>query len=233
MTTSWIAGAIRAFAAYSAGFTYSACADAAPGPALGTCIPFVDPSLRACDAPLCWCPCAAAPLLDAIAERAADASTAYVSLFDLASAGHVIIAPSGEELVMLRDSSGAVTLRCRGCPLTKSAARLTLTNSLSDPDAHAKAVSSLADLLLRPMNTTDCTRIRLLLRDGLIALDGKCLGASYRDIAIVIYGLERVQEEWVGASRWMKDRICRAHAKGEALRDGGYLDLLWPGCRIG
>lgn len=134
---------------------------------------------------------------------------------------------------MLRDSRGAVTLRCRGCPLAKSAAKITLTNSLSAPDAHAKAVSSLANLLLRPRSTADCTRIRLLLRDALIALDGKCLRASYRDIAIVIYGLERVREEWVGASRWMKDRICRAYAKGEELRDGGFRDLLQLGCRSG
>jgi hypothetical protein len=71
-----------------------------------------------------------------------------------------------------------------------------------------------------------------LLRDALIAIDGKCLGASYRDIAIVIYGMERVRAEWVGASRWMKDRVCRAYAKGEELRDGGYLDLLRLGCRL-
>ena len=87
-------------------------------------------------------------------------------------------------------------------------------------------MANLADLLLRPVNDPDCTRTRLFLRDALIAIDGKCLGASYRDIAIIIYGLERVRAEWVGASRWMKDRICRAYAKGKELRDGGYLDLL-------
>ena len=134
--------------------------------------------------------------------------------------------PSGEEFVLLRDTSTAVTLRCLGCPLAKAPVNLTLYNRLSPPDAYAKAVANLADLLLRPVNDPDCTRTRLFLRDALIAIDGKCLGASYRDIAIIIYGLERVRAEWVGASRWMKDRICRAYAKGKELRDGGYLDLL-------
>lgn len=134
--------------------------------------------------------------------------------------------PSGEEFVLLRDTSTAVTLRCQGCPLAKAPVNLTLYNRLSPPDAYAKAVANLADLLLRPVNDPDCTRTRLFLRDALIAIDGKCLGASYRDIAIIIYGLERVRAEWVGASRWMKDRICRAYAKGKELRAGGYLDLL-------
>jgi hypothetical protein len=93
-------------------------------------------------------------------------------------------------------------------------------------------VASLANILLRPAYRPDRTRTRLLLRDALIALDGKCLGASYRDIAIIIYGLERVMAEWVGASRWMKDHVCRAYAKGVELRDGGYLDLLRQECRL-
>lgn len=127
---------------------------------------------------------------------------------------------------MLRDSTAAVTLRCKGCPLARTPVDLTLVNRLSSPDTYAKSVASLASLLLRPTSDADCTRTRLLLRDALIALDGKCLGASYRDIAIVIYGPERVLAEWISTSRWMKDRVCRAYAKGKELRDGGYLELL-------
>lgn len=138
----------------------------------------------------------------------------------------------GEEFVILRDSTAAVTLTCRGCPLGRFPANFTLINKLSDPDGHAETMCSLADLLLRPKNAAKFTRTRVLLRDALIALDGKCLGASYREIAIVIYGVERVRAEWIGASRWMKDRICRAHAKGEELRDGGYLELLQLGYRF-
>jgi hypothetical protein len=170
--------------------------------------------------------------LDAIVEPAADPMAADLSLAALVSVEYMVRGPTGEEFVLLRDSNAAVTLRCKGGPLARAPVNLTLQNRLSAPDAYAKVVASLADLLLRPANDPDCTRTRLLLRDALIAIDGKCLGASYRDIAIIIYGLERVLAEWVGASRWMKERISRVYAKGEELRDGGYLDLLRLGCRL-
>jgi len=126
-----------------------------------------------------------------------------------------------------------VTLRCRGCSLAKAPANLTLVSELSAPDDYIQAVASLADLLLRPAIEPEYSRTRLIFRDALIALDGKCLGASYREIATIIYGQKRVLADWVGTSRWMKDRIRRAHAKGEELRDGGFRDLLKLGCRSG
>lgn len=160
------------------------------------------------------------------------ASVADLSLADLASAGHIVRGPNGEQFVILRDSTAAVTLKCDGCPLANAPVNLTLRNRLSAPDQYANAVASLAKLLLRPANNAEDTRTRRLLRDALIALDGKCVGASYREIAVVIYGPERVLSEWVGASRWMKDRISRAHAKGEELRDGGFRGLLELRCRF-
>jgi hypothetical protein len=45
-------------------------------------------------------------------------------------------------------------------------------------------------------------------------------------MAMVIYGEQATQAAWSSASRWMKDRMCRAAAKGEYLRDGGYRNLL-------
>lgn len=126
-----------------------------------------------------------------------------------------------------------MTLRCRGCSLAKTPANLTLVSELSAPDDYSQAVASLADLLLRPAIEPKSSRTRLMFRDALIALDGKCVGASYREIATIIYGQKRVLTDWVGASRWMKDRIRRAHAKGEELRDGGFRDLLKRECRSG
>lgn len=200
-----------------------------PNPMFGICIPFVDPCLSASDAPLCWCSCTAAPLLEAVAVAATSASEADLSLAGLTSAGHVIRDPTGEEFAILRDSTFAVTLRCRGCLLARTSVNLLLQNRLSAPDAHARAVAHLAELLLRPTIDPNSTRTRLLLRDSLIAIDGKCLGASYRDIAIAIYGFERVRAEWVGPSRWMKDHVRRLYARGEELRDGGFRDLLHRG----
>jgi len=47
-----------------------------------------------------------------------------------------------------------------------------------------------------------------------------------RDIAVAIYGQERVCKEWGGESRYMKDQAARSRNKGLAFVEGGYRDLL-------
>jgi hypothetical protein len=64
------------------------------------------------------------------------------------------------------------------------------------------------------------------LHDYLIALDGHLEGRSYRDIAQVLYGADRVAETWSEETRFLKDRVRRAVARGMELMNGGYRDLL-------
>jgi hypothetical protein len=64
------------------------------------------------------------------------------------------------------------------------------------------------------------------LRTCLVALDGSLNSASYRQIARVIYGPERVLEDWTGESRYLKERMRRAVESGRELMDGGYRKLL-------
>lgn len=64
------------------------------------------------------------------------------------------------------------------------------------------------------------------LRHALIALDESMAGKTYRQIAIVIFGEERVSEDWTGASQFLKDRTRRLVARGKELMSGGYRDLL-------
>lgn len=64
------------------------------------------------------------------------------------------------------------------------------------------------------------------LRHALIALDESMAGKTYRQIAIAIFGENRVAEEWGGASQFLKDRTRRLVAKGRELMAGGYRDLL-------
>ena len=62
--------------------------------------------------------------------------------------------------------------------------------------------------------------------DYLIALDGHLAGRSYRDIAEVLYGKERVGSHWTDDTRWMKSKVRRAVERGIALMNGGYRELL-------
>ncbi|MCA6121275.1 DUF2285 domain-containing protein [Bradyrhizobium sp. WSM 1704] len=64
------------------------------------------------------------------------------------------------------------------------------------------------------------------LRHALVALDESLNGKTYRQIAITIFGVKMVADEWLGASQFLKDRTRRLVAKGKELMDGGYRDLL-------
>jgi hypothetical protein len=65
----------------------------------------------------------------------------------------------------------------------------------------------------------------LALRDALIALDGARAGGTYRHIASVLVGEERAAADW-RSNTALKDRVRRALARGQEMRDGGYRALL-------
>ena len=75
-----------------------------------------------------------------------------------------------------------------------------------------------------PEPTLGQTELRL--RECLIALDGHLEGRSYRDIAEVLYGPDRVKEVWTNETRHLKDKVRRAVAAGIDYMNGGYLKLL-------
>jgi hypothetical protein len=60
----------------------------------------------------------------------------------------------------------------------------------------------------------------------LIALDGHLAGRSYRDIAEVLYGADRIGAYWTDDSRGYKSKVRRAVERGITLMSGGYRELL-------
>ena len=72
--------------------------------------------------------------------------------------------------------------------------------------------------------TFEQTELRL--RECLVALDGYLAGRTYRDIAEVLYGPDRVKEVWTNETRHLKDKVRRAVATGVDYMNGGYLKLL-------
>lgn len=188
---------------------------------------FVDPALPAPSSPVCWLTASAVPFLEGIADRTQRGTCPDLIVRNLTSARHLVLGPAGEQLLLLRDANAALTLRLHGSrALVTPVSTSILFRGLPEPDLVATALSILGTLVLRPDHNPHNSRDLLFLRDALIALDGRCLGASHREIAAVIYGWRKVQAVWSSRSRWMKDRMCRALAKGEQLRDGGYRKLL-------
>lgn len=61
-------------------------------------------------------------------------------------------------------------------------------------------------------------RLRMILQ----ALDGSLAGASHRDIAMEIFGPERVAETWRDPRSHLRDSVRRAISRGRMLMTGGY-----------
>ena len=74
-----------------------------------------------------------------------------------------------------------------------------------------------------PPSTNEQTK---RLRQVLQALDGSLAGASNRDIAIALFGPERVEADWTDPGENLRDRVRRAVKRGRDLMNGGYLKFL-------
>lgn len=187
---------------------------------------FVDPGLPARKSPVSWLTAAAVPMLECIADRTPPGACPDLNVRRLASVSHLVFGPAGEQHVLLRDADAALTLRLYGSRASLPVNTSILFRGLPDPQLVANALNILTGLVLQPNYSPRNSRDLLFLRDALVALDGRCLGANHREIAAAIYGWQKVRAAWSSSSRWMKDRMCRALAKGEELRDGGYRKLL-------
>lgn len=69
-------------------------------------------------------------------------------------------------------------------------------------------------------------------RDALVSLDCRAAGLSYWEMAEIIHGREHVDTIRSRGSRALKDAMRRNLQRGEALRDGGFRDLLTSATKV-
>src|SRR5262245_61196597 len=130
--------------------------------------PFVDPTCPAPLAPLCWTIWEAAPGLDGVAERATGHAPAALSIARYHAARHIVIGPTGEEIVLLRDADHAATLRLSGSRASLGAVNVTfLIEDLPDPQRLAQRFRTLERLIAAPRLEVRPSRTRLFYRDAL------------------------------------------------------------------
>ncbi len=195
-------------------------------PLSGTCAPFVDPRLTALEAPVSWLPEIGAITLNATAIRAGLLSTADLDLSALACIRHIVVECGDADRLLIHATSAAIAIDLRGDRILDSPVNVTF-----HVDGIAKATVSGAVLMQLPRVLNGPPRHvirsvrRNLLRNALIALDGKRAGASYREMASVAFGRARATTAWNSSSRAMKDQMIRAHDKGTHLAHGGYQRL--------
>ncbi len=144
---------------------------------------------------------------------------------------HIHIDPIGNQHVVLSSSRQRVQMVITGVLITSSPITLAFeTMGVQNLRRAASDFTVLTQLLVNhpPLAVDDRPGLveRRELRDALIALDGKALSASQREIAQVIYGAQRATSEWGDSDSSMRQKIKRDLARGRRLMTGGYRDLL-------
>ena len=150
----------------------------------------------------------------------------------LPNVGHILLDAAGRQHVVLRIREGTYQLTIAGAhgPIAPVAISLLLENQ-RDIAVSARHLTKLNTLLASPDAPTNpvprWSAQTKRWRDALIAVDGRRAGATFREIAAVIYGRERVEHDWPGTG--LKVRVHRDFQRGLALCNGGYRDLLAEG----
>ncbi len=192
---------------------------------------FADPSKPARRAPVFWLPAATRRVVRARCVMPKPRPDAVPS--GLAGFSRVqrlaVIGADNIPVVTLKGHGACVSVELHGLAvLTKPCDLVFELDGLEDLNNQTDCLKLLqrftqpvADGTLRSPFASDNR-----LRHTLIALDESMAGKTYRQIAIAIFGEQRVAEDWTGASQFLKDRTRRLVARGRELMTGGYRDLL-------
>lgn len=135
----------------------------------------------------------------------------------------------GREHILIQGDNCAIQVRAYGLSL-RSTHPVKMTFDLSGPSQMEQQFK----LIKQARKAySPCSADNLIwspkaerLRNGLIALDVIEAGMPLRSAAEIIYGKERVDEDWQPHKRAMKDRLRSQMEAARKLRDGGYRTLL-------
>lgn len=199
--------------------------DSGATPRFGVCRAFAAPDVPAPRAPVLWLSDYAHPTVTFDADYG---GLDHERDFDIAQfpfAVHVHFDASGLQHVVLKSPSHYIACLISGAIVTAGAVRPHFTmRSVAGLDASLGGLGVFARAVLgqRPVVAADLPGPvdRLRLRDAIIAVDGERAGASRRQIATVIYGLETVTREWSDPSGRLKAVIKRDVQRGRRLVAG-------------
>jgi len=157
-----------------------------------------------------------------------DASRADFDLRRFSGRVALLIDADGRQQVVIRSSPQVLLLTLTGACALDSALRITfLTHGLDGSARALQAFKELAASISRRSSRRllAWTPRSLSVRSTLIAIDGDDAGATYRDIARVIFGAEYTDAAW-RKNQSLKDGVRHALQRGRAMMAGGYRRLL-------
>ena len=188
---------------------------------------FVDPASRAPEAPIDWIEELGAAKIDAVARAPRKGERSDVHLAELQCIRHIVVSSGGEEALLINTSDKALTLRLRGTTALRGPVCLTfLIDGIRALRDAGRSILNLPDMLTGRPRKFNRSRRQLLLREAVIALDGRTAGATYQDVAVVIAGVESARAAWRSSDHSLKDRMRRALKAGMRFRNGRYRILI-------
>ena len=188
---------------------------------------FSNPNLCANDTKVFWHPTAHEKIVSCSTTHANDNISKPIGLENLRGKREVLVVGGVEYLVVTAPQRSA-QLVVNGHSLLMGAPAMTF--HIEGLDRIAPVTETLQTLKclggIEAAVQRDWGQSELRLRECLVALDGHLQGRTYRDIAEVLYGSDRVAETWTSETRFMKDKVRRAVERGVELMNGGYRKLL-------
>lgn len=138
----------------------------------------------------------------------------------------VFIAPDGVQQLLFRDGGRSLQLDVRGSPIIEPVTLLVDTAWRMEPSAsQLNLLRSFHALRRNGALPDDCVSPHPYAKRAaavLMALDGYLAGISHREIAVAMFGSERVERDWTDPGEHLRDAVRRAVARGIALMEGGY-----------
>jgi hypothetical protein len=188
---------------------------------------FADPHKSAPDAYVFWLADQVKNSISCTLHIANDNELDALSLASFLGQRRVLVTPNDEHVVVACNQMSAhMVVRNSTFLIGESVVTFEIIG-LEEPDKTFEAIRT-----LRAMRSNQCAHgkfqgeYRSKYFDYLLALDGHLAGRSYRDIAEVLYGSDRIGPSWTDDSRGQKSKVRRAVERGLALMNGGYRDLL-------
>jgi hypothetical protein len=188
---------------------------------------FPNPKKSANETPVFWHPDTLTHSVNATLLHANDNMHETISLNDFVCQ-RVVLVNNRTEQVIVRSAQESARLSLTGQSILFGKCKCVFhIEGLSKVANVAEALRTLTNL--RDQTTSIIShqsQFELHLRDYLVALDGHLAGRSYRDIADVIYGSDRVKNVWTNETRFLKETVRRAARRGIQYMESEYRSLL-------
>ncbi len=188
---------------------------------------FIDPTKTALQVSPFWLPHLVTHLAHCETTTANDNEDETLSLAAFAGQRSVLVTHNHEQISFRHGLRCADLVMTQGTFLGEKCVVSFHHKGLNSISRHAETLKTLQHLNVASVNLApQIASTDSKYRDYLVALDGHLAGRSYRDIAEVLYGRDRVGKHWTYDTRWMKSKVRRAVERGIALMNGGYRALL-------